>query len=105
MDCQSCGACCIHGGEVTVELDDLDRPEEVPRDLTRSVRGKMGFASDDYLFQRIMARSRSGSCVALRGEVGKSCGCSIYDRRPNVCREYEPGGRDCLYCRRIAGII
>ena len=33
-------------------------------------------------------------CVALRGSVGVSVRCSIYERRPSVCHEVLPSGQD-----------
>lgn len=45
-----------------------------------------------------------GQCVALRGQVGKKVSCSIYARRPKVCREFEVGGYDCREARARAGI-
>lgn len=45
-----------------------------------------------------------GQCVALRGQVGKEVSCSIYARRPLVCREFTVGGDDCREARSRAGI-
>ena len=96
FDCTTCGACCIEAGEVEVTEDD-----STPRHLTRSVRGVMGFFSDDHLFGiRRMAKERCGSrCVVLRGTVGVAVRCGIYDRRPAVCRGFEPGSDGCLASR------
>jgi Fe-S-cluster containining protein len=40
----------------------------------------------------IMAKSDDGWCVALDRE---SLRCTIYQRRPWVCREFAMGGTDC----------
>ena len=40
----------------------------------------------------VMARLDDGWCVALNRDTML---CSIYERRPGVCREYEMGGDDC----------
>ena len=40
-----------------------------------------------------MARLEDGWCAALDRNTLL---CSIYDRRPWVCREYEMGGPDCI---------
>lgn len=45
----------------------------------------------------------SGRCDALAGELRK-CSCSIYEDRPNLCREFEAGSPDCLEVRRKLGI-
>ena len=94
LDCQACGACCVTAGEVCVQPSDA-----TPRHLTRSVRGAMGFASweaDEGL--RRMARAENDACVSLR-KSGDTWRCSIYDRRPAVCREFLPGAADCLAAR------
>lgn len=97
FDCQTCGACCVEAGPVPV-YDHLDR--HVPRYLTRSVRNMAGFASweADHGTRR-MADHMGGRCVALRGEVGCSVRCAIYDRRPTACATFEPGSEGCLAAR------
>lgn len=100
LDCQSCGACCEHGGEVTVMIETDKR---VPAYMTRSVRRMMGYASYDHYDRRRMARA-DGVCIALRGQVGAECACKIYDRRPAICHEFEPGSDACLHSRSQAGI-
>jgi Fe-S-cluster containining protein len=98
FDCQACGACCKFGGDVTVEEGEA----QVPRHLTRSVRRLMGYASwEADCGTRRMAR-KNDCCIAFRGQVGGACRCSIYDRRPEVCRTFTPGSPDCL-AARLAG--
>jgi Fe-S-cluster containining protein len=46
-----------------------------------------------------MARHLGGRCKALKGEVGVSCSCAIYDRRPKVCAQFEPNSEGCLEAR------
>ena len=48
--------------------------------------------------QEIMAKSDDGWCIALDRQ--RMC-CSIYERRPFVCREFAMGGGDCLEERAI----
>lgn len=95
-DCRACGACCVEAGAVPVQPDE----RTVPRYLTQSVRGRMGFASfeaEDGIRQ--MDKHVGGRCKALRGVVGAECRCAIYDRRPAVCRQFEPGSEGCLAAR------
>lgn len=104
LDCTTCGACCVYGGDVA-----LYKEENVPKYLTRSVKGRMGYASDDHYDLRRMHRipcdgDSEERCVALAGAVGHRCKCKIYDRRPAVCREYVPGSPECLESRRVAGL-
>lgn len=40
-----------------------------------------------------MARLEDGWCAALERSTMR---CSIYDRRPWICREFEMGGYECL---------
>ena len=91
LDCQSCGACCQAAGEVVVRLG----VDQVARHLTRSVRNKMGFASWEADDIRIMARNSAEQCVAFRGEIGASCRCAIYAKRPTNCREFVAGSAEC----------
>ncbi len=40
-------------------------------------------------------------CVSLRGSIGKQVSCSIYEKRPDVCRKaLKPGDRQCAVVRR-----
>ncbi len=41
----------------------------------------------------VMARLDDGWCVALNRDTLL---CSIYEKRPGVCRDYAMGGDDCL---------
>ena len=101
LDCQQCGACCTHAGDVVVETTD----KKLPRHLTRSVRGMVGFGSwETEMGTRIMARTSCNSCVALKGGPGRYS-CRIYDKRPEVCREFESGSPECLAARRLAGFV
>jgi len=44
------------------------------------------------------------TCVAFKGTVGGPCGCSVYDARPDVCRQFEVGERLCREARLRAGL-
>lgn len=46
----------------------------------------------------VMARLDDGWCVAVDRETYD---CRIYARRPDVCRELEMGGADCLAARAV----
>jgi Fe-S-cluster containining protein len=62
----------------------------------------MGFASWEADEFRRMARTANDRCIALRGEVGGTCRCSIYDRRPGNCRDFLPGSPECQASRSAA---
>jgi Fe-S-cluster containining protein len=83
MTCQGCGACCVGlRVEVRPSIDD------VPEDLIC-----VDEEGDTPIL--VMQQRDDGSCVALVGGE-----CSIYDRRPQVCRDFEPGGAHCLVMLR-----
>ena len=46
----------------------------------------------------VMARLEDGWCAALDRNTMR---CTIYERRPGVCRDYEMGGSDCLVERAV----
>lgn len=99
FDCQACGACCVAAGPVAVYPAD----ERVPRHRTRSVRRMIGFASyeaDDGV--RCMKSDDDGRCGALKGQPGIAVTCGIYDRRPAVCADFQPGSAFCRDARRNA---
>jgi Fe-S-cluster containining protein len=90
-DCRTCGACCAFSAEwprFTLEADeDLALlPEEfVDRTLHRM-------------------RCHGDRCSALEGRIGVSSSCRIYDRRPDVCRDCQPGDDACRIARRHFGL-
>jgi Fe-S-cluster containining protein len=44
------------------------------------------------------------ACVALEGELGGQCGCTVYEDRPAVCRRSEAGSELCREARDRAGL-
>jgi uncharacterized protein len=78
--CLSCGACCAHfrvslhwseaepelGGRVPIALTETFGPHQ------RSMRGTW---------------AKQPHCIALEGVVGEGVRCTIYDARPNACRD------------------
>jgi uncharacterized protein len=85
-DCRSCGACCSFSRDwprFTLETDaDIALIPEEFVDATSS-----GMRCD------------GNRCSALLGEVGVSTACSVYSRRPDVCRACEPGDDACQIAR------
>lgn len=75
--CLPCSACCRLQVELICGVDD------VPEDLTEVVR-------EDGVELHVMRRKPDGYCVALRNGS-----CSIYNRRPVECVEFEFGGERC----------
>ena len=56
-----------------------------------------------FLGTRTRADLRHAACVALSGQVGSACRCSIYDERPSDSRQFEVGSGLCQAARREAG--
>lgn len=86
--CLTCGACCAYyrASFYWAELDEVEGGS-VPAYLTQRM--------DDF---RCMMKGTNGAnprCIALRGTIGESVYCSIYERRSSVCRDFlvswEPG--------------
>lgn len=79
--CLLCGACCAsyRASFYWAEADDTT-DGGVPVGMTDRVSA----------FRRAMRRDQDGRCVALRGTPGQKVSCRIYDRRPSVCRSFEP---------------
>lgn len=76
VSCTNCEACCCRL-EVLLMGDD-----DIPTELT--VEDPRGGSS--------MRRLHDGWCVALDRNTMK---CTIYERRPVICREYRMGGDEC----------
>lgn len=89
--CQSCGACCAYAADwprFSLESDaDLAL---IPADYTDDRNGRM--------------RWSGGRCAALDGTVGAAVSCVVYDVRPMVCRDCQPGDDACLTARRFHGL-
>jgi len=99
--CMSCGACCVglRASFYWAEADDAVK-RGVPARLTVRVG----------TFRRAMRQGRRGRCVALRGTPGRRVACGIYERRPSVCRNFQPAwaegpaGARCLEARARLGL-
>jgi len=96
LDCQECGACCRAAyHSVTVSRRD---PAVVAHPDLVVDRG-------DYL----EIRREGDRCAALadgswNGDRFAPYRCTIYDQRPEPCREFARGGEHCLTARRRVGL-
>lgn len=95
-DCSRCGACCAEAGFVAVTPTDT-----TPRALTQTTKGLNHLSQEtrSQLGRRCMKRHLGGRCVALEGVIGEKVACSIYEKRPAVCRRFEAGSPGCLDAR------
>jgi Fe-S-cluster containining protein len=104
-DCQACGACCVQqppfDGRSYVFLDRQEAKEMRRLGLT-VVQAALG---GSFLGCRTHAGAGGRpACVAFQGQVGGTCGCSIYADRPRVCRQFAVGEQDCREAREQAGL-
>ena len=101
--CLSCGACCA-AFRVDFHCSDLDSAKHpgVPVALTVPLTATL-----------VRLRGTDAApprCVALEGEIGEQVSCSIYERRPDPCRDFAPyaplgiGDDACDRARRRYGL-
>jgi Fe-S-cluster containining protein len=77
IHCNTCRANCCKLEVILMGEDDI--PDQ--------------FTQFDRWGGQVMLRLADGWCAALDRDTML---CSIYERRPGVCRDYEMGGGDCL---------
>ncbi|MBA2479898.1 MAG: YkgJ family cysteine cluster protein [Planctomycetes bacterium] len=79
-NCAGCGRCCVR---TSPDVDVLVQPDDgVPAELTEVVDGLLW-----------MRRRADQACVALDAT---SRLCTIYDVRPQGCRELQRGDPECI---------
>jgi len=124
-DCTDCGVCCeglesppgIFKSFAEDDIDGIDVAVQKPppaafieaadwehwRSMPESFREELrAYLRDRRARRAEMAGSvQSRPCVWLDVETRR---CRIYAYRPQVCRDYQVGGPDCLEQRRRAGI-
>ncbi|MEW6769694.1 MAG: YkgJ family cysteine cluster protein [Pseudomonadota bacterium] len=89
--CQSCGACCSYSNNwPRFSIEDDAALDLIPAALVNERMSGM--------------RCDGDRCSALKGEIGKSVACGIYDARPDVCRTCMPGDAECTMARRKFGL-
>lgn len=104
FDCVTCGACCTNPDEnretgyaFYVEIGKRDRILRKPELVKKLVVQD----PDGIPHMRLRADHR---CVALKGPLGSSVSCSIYEDRPACCRRVQPGDAECRKYRKERGI-
>lgn len=60
------------------------------------------FVETDRWGGQVMARLEDGFCAALDRASSR---CTIYERRPGVCREFATGSDDCITERAALPIL
>lgn len=104
-NCVECGACCIDpcpdgsGTYVDVTVADLKRLGKTNAKYVKELNGRHGKEREALIAIRSVYQDGGTRCVFLEGEVGKSVGCKVYDKRPAVCSKFKPGSRSCRVAR------
>lgn len=120
-DCRRCGVCCVSLFDQD-SFCDVTEKDVVRLGKSFARRNVLGLSAFDWLMAAVRGRGfscaalktkwkkqRSGplkgaeakACVALRGSILSRVSCSVYDRRPQACREaVVPGDRACLALRK-----
>src|SRR3989338_8234991 len=91
MPCTTCGACCA-----CFRVAFYWR-EEVPP----------AFTEDQDPFRKVMkgtSQKYGRKCQALKGRIGESVKCTIYEKRPSVCRAFSPYTERCDLAREQHGL-
>lgn len=87
-ECTACGRCCTAPKGVATYLVKVDPGDDVPPELMHGTAMRM---------------RGSCRCAALTGVIDKQVKCTIYERRPSVCRGFVRGGPECL--RRLVDVL
>lgn len=99
-DCVQCGACCCNARDNEREAIHHWVEVETKALLWRRkdlVRRLVVYDEQDTPHLKLKP---NGECMALRGKLGQSVRCSIYQHRPHPCRRVQPGDAECLRARR-----
>lgn len=91
FDCQKCGACCSFKWSWPILRRDRSDAGGIPKEMLR----------DDY---PLMKTEECGRCIALRGIVGESVSCGVYEARPSACKAFKTGSVLCLEARAVKGL-
>ncbi len=83
ISCAECAACCCR-------LEVLIVGDDVPERLV----------AENAWGGAVMRRLDDGWCAALDRQTLL---CTIYGRRPGICRDFAAGGHDCRAVRRAQG--
>ena len=89
-DCQRCGVCCFSDSSEYVWVTGYDWTRLGP-DAEQLAH---------FISNRAFMKMANGHCIALKIFSSKNgtarFSCSVYDRRPEICRALERGSPECL---------
>lgn len=97
--CQSCGACC---GPSCAQMGWPDiAPSEVATMKKEDAEVLLTTEPGFLAFQVKMSKQGYFVCPFLKGRIGEAVRCSIYESRPQSCREFEAGSKACKDFRKL----
>ena len=84
-ECLECGTCCFSNNERSVRVtgDDYERLGDAVEQFVQ------------FLDHRAYMRLADGHCAALRIELSGRFVCTVYEARPDACRDLERGSPNC----------
>lgn len=101
-DCRTCGACCAGTTDATFAMPiTKDEARQLPRHM---VGVDLRIPELPRHRRSLRVARTANQCIALRGVVGEACTCTVYSRRPEVCRVFPAGGEHCHAARAAVGI-
>ena len=103
-DCMRCGACCCNPNENREEGFPFYVEVQPDNRLLTKDDLKKRFLVFDEAGVPHMRLDPAGRCVALKGRLGRSVTCAVYEDRPRGCRLVEAGSPRCLQARKERGI-
>lgn len=96
-DCMTCGACCALMPCVGVPPT-ADLAPELYWDITKET------ASGEIVVDRYLRRDGETLICSALDVTETSVACSIYETRPQMCRDFEAGSDRCHALRRAVGL-
>ena len=95
-DCRDCGACCFSAAAEYVRVTGADWARLGPRAEELA----------EFSGHRAFMRMREGHCVALALRTDRATAvtdyfCTIYEQRPQICRDLTRGSPECAGERAV----
>jgi Fe-S-cluster containining protein len=94
-ECDGCGACC---GAYLIFASESDAARE-PRIAAEGRKLADHLATSRWAYQLFPLPFHSSCCF-----LDAANRCTIYERRPDVCRDFDAGDGPCQDARRRAGL-
>lgn len=80
-ECQECGSCCAYF-RIIFEPKKNEQIQKLGANIFLMKKDGRAVMNGTDVFNK-------GRCVALTGEINTFVSCSIYDNRPDVCRQFQ----------------